>query len=611
MVEKGEGNNESTCNFVWCRIAAMVFSIVLVATVFTLVAYLNKAAPSPKIDPPHIIFILADDLGWNDVSFHGSPQIPTPNIDALAASGIVLNNYYTHPQCTPSRGALMSGKYATRLGLHHGDLRPAEASGLPLDVTILPEHLQKLGYKTHMVGKWHLGYYKRSFLPTRRGFDSFFGFLNDNIDYYDYTSYYVDQTSAKKILENVTIEGEIAPDAEINTKLMGIPGNKAMFGIDLWENEEVVRDFRGEYATNVFTDRALSVLDEHNASKPLFLFMSHAACHTGNPFYPLQTPAELFERNNHISDEKRRLFAGMVTALDDSVGKIFQALKEKDMLKKSVIVISSDNGGVANSGTASNWPLRGMKYFMWEGGVRTVGLVWSPLLGLTKPRVSMQMMHITDWLPTFYQAAGGDLKDLGEIDGLNMWPVMMSEKMDSPREEVLLNIDAIEQTAGFRKGDMKLLVSLSPVNDSDWYGASGIEESNVTGSMDDWVWKNGSIVKDILMETNQWLLTENDTWRNDAMIVCGENFLPVSGKCDFSEGPCLYNVTDDPCEYRNIAKLNPEIVNSILERLRDLNETTLPAQTKDLDPLGDPICHNFAHVPWMDEEEEATCVISL
>ncbi|GIX76168.1 hypothetical protein CEXT_257591 [Caerostris extrusa] len=149
---------------------------------------------------------------------------------------------------------------------------------------------------------------------------------------------------------------------------------------------------------------------------------------------------------------------------------------------------------------------------------------------------------------------------------------------------------------------MKILVSNFPVDGSDWYGPSGLEDSNVTDSFDDWVWKNGSLIKDVLIESNQWLLTENDTWRQDAAIICGENFLPISGKCDFSDGPCLYNVTDDPCEYKNIASLYPDIVESMLNRLRDLNATSLPVQTKELDPMGDPVCHNFAHVPWMDEE---------
>ncbi|GFR01034.1 arylsulfatase J [Trichonephila clavata] len=604
MVEKTEPEENERTYSVWPRIIAMFASFALVAVVFTVVGLLNTPPVVPQPELPHIIFILADDLGWNDVSFHGSPQIPTPNIDALAASGVILNNYYTHPQCTPSRGALMSGKYANRLGLHHGDLRPAEASGLPLNIAILPEYMKKMGYKSHMVGKWHLGYYKKRYLPTRRGFDSFFGFLNDKIDYYDYTCFYEELTFPGT--KNSSLAADVAEDNSISPSISEDKpsGNlKTLFGIDLWENEEVIRDFRGEYATNVFTDKALDVIEDHNATKPLFLFVSHAASQAGNKFFPLQSPSELYERNNHIKQPDRRTYAGMVEALDDSVGRIFESLSQKDMLKNSIIVISSDNGGAAEPGSGSNWPLRGTKFSLWEGGVRSVGVVWSPLLGLEKPRVSMQLMHITDWLPTFYYMAGGDVDDLGDIDGMNMWPVIKGDLNRSPREEVLLNVDPISSIGGLRIGDMKILVSESPVDGSDWYGPSGLEDNNVTDSFDDWVWKNKSVVKDILIETDQWLLGENDTWRQDAAIICGENFLPISGKCDFTDGPCLYNITDDPCEYKNIASLYPKIVESMLNRLRDLNATSLPVQTKELDPLGDPVCHNFAHVPWMDEED--------
>ncbi|KFM82794.1 Arylsulfatase J, partial [Stegodyphus mimosarum] len=610
MVEKAEKDDERTSNPLWSRLAAMFISIALVAIVFTLLAFFTSSAIVPKREIPHIIFILADDLGWNDVSFHGSPQIPTPNIDALAASGIVLNNYYTHPQCTPSRGALLSGKYANRLGLHHGNLRPAEASGLPLNIPVLSEYLKKKGYKTHMVGKWHLGYYKKSYLPTRRGFDTFFGFLNDNIDYYDYTYYYKESASPPKRNDTAESGGSAKQESssEMKTSDDIVENSIELFGIDLWENEEVVRDFRGEYATDVFTAKTLSVIEEHNATKPLFLFVSHAASHVGNPFFPLQTPAELYELNNHISDLNRRIYAGMVTSLDDSIGKIFEALNNKDMLQNSIIVVSSDNGGASGSG--SNWPLRGAKFQLWEGGVRSLCVVWSPLLKLKTPRISMQLMHIVDWLPTFYQLAGGDISDLGDIDGMDMWPVLVDEKKPSPREEVLLNIDPVDQVGALRKGDMKLLVSWTELNGSEWYGPSGLEESNVTSSIDEWVWKNGSLIKDLLTESKQWLLTENDTWRQDATIICGENFLPVSGRCDFSEGPCLYNITDDPCEYKNVARLYPDIVESLLDRLRELNATSLPLQPKEIDPLGNPMCHNFAHVPWMDEDESFRCLIN-
>ncbi|KAM7296264.1 arylsulfatase B [Ixodes scapularis] len=136
--------------------------------------------------------------GWADVSFRGDPQIPTPNLDVLASQGIILNNYYVQPLCAPSRGALMSGLYPIHTGLQHLVPNPGEPWGLPTNLTIMPEYLKNLGYATHMIGKWHLGYYKESYTPTRRGFDSFYGYLNGGEDYYDHTIFWRAPLSAAR-----------------------------------------------------------------------------------------------------------------------------------------------------------------------------------------------------------------------------------------------------------------------------------------------------------------------------------------------------------------------------------------------------------------------------
>lgn len=140
-----------------------------------------------------------------------------------------------------------------------------------------------------------------------------------------------------------------------------------------------------------------------------------------------------------------------------------------------------------------------------------------------------------------------------------MWVNFEDENALSPREEVFTHNDPRRQEGSLRVGDMKLLTGLTTEEGSEWYGPSGLEETYFESSFDEWVWKNASIIKDILIKDRLWLLDENNTWRQDAAIVCGENFLPVSGRCDFTEGPCLYNITDDPCEYKNIAKLYPEV----------------------------------------------------
>ncbi|ODM98543.1 Arylsulfatase B [Orchesella cincta] len=138
--------------------------------------------------PPNIIFMLCDDAGWNDFSFHGSSQIPTPNIDALALNGIVLNSYYVSPLCTPTRGAIVTGKHPIHLGLQHYVIMGASSGGLPLKERLLPQYLKDRGYSTHLVGKWHLGHSAKEFTPTYRGFDTHFGYWLGKQDYYSHIS---------------------------------------------------------------------------------------------------------------------------------------------------------------------------------------------------------------------------------------------------------------------------------------------------------------------------------------------------------------------------------------------------------------------------------------
>ncbi|CAN7988134.1 unnamed protein product, partial [Ixodes hexagonus] len=311
--------------------------------------------------------------GWADVSFRGNPQIPTPNLDVLASSGIILNNYYVQHICTPSRGALMSGLYPIHTGLQHSIALPAEPWGLPLNVTIMPQYLKELGYTSHMVGKWNLGYHKESHTPTYRGFESFYGYYNGGEDYFNHAFHSNDQ-----------------------------------FGLDFWNDTTPVRTEWGHYSTYLFTDRAVSLVKNHDKSKPLFLYMAHQAVHCGDFLVGLRAPESAIAHFPYIRNKNRSIHAGAVYELDQSVGIVMEALHRRDMLKNSIVVFSTDNGalptGPATNG-GNNWPLRGVKATLWEGAVRGASFVWSPLLS-KMGRLSDQMMHVTDWLPTLYSAAG-------------------------------------------------------------------------------------------------------------------------------------------------------------------------------------------------------------
>ncbi|KAJ7390387.1 hypothetical protein OS493_025640 [Desmophyllum pertusum] len=206
----------------------------------------KEKRPTRKAPRPHIIMIVADDLGWDDVSFHGSPQIPTPHIDKLANTGVILNSYYVNPLCTPTRASLMTGKYAVNLGVQHETVFGTQPYGLPLSEATTPQYLKSLGYRTHGVGKWHLGFFEKEYTPTYRGFETFYGFWNGKEDYWDHTS-----------LEDV-------------------------WGTDLRDNMKAVKNETGHYGTELFSEVAERIIDTHNKSEPLYLYLAQQGVHSAN-----------------------------------------------------------------------------------------------------------------------------------------------------------------------------------------------------------------------------------------------------------------------------------------------------------------------------------------
>lgn len=260
----------------------------------------------------------------------------TPNIDVLASNGIVLNNYYVSPICSPSRGALLTGRHPIHTGLQHNVFYGAKPEGLPLKYKILPQYLKELGYETHAVGKWHQGFYERQYIPTERGFDSHFGYWTGHEDYFDRTS------------------------------------EENWWGIDFRHNEEPVdiEQYEGLYSTHIYTNKSVEVIlnRRSNASKPLFLYLAHQSVHAGNTRQPLQVPQQYVDRFGHIADIRRRTFVAMVSALDESVGQLVTALQKADILNNTIIIFTTDNGGAVgnthgkgiDNSIGSNWPLRGI-----------------------------------------------------------------------------------------------------------------------------------------------------------------------------------------------------------------------------------------------------------
>nr|CAD7402130.1 unnamed protein product [Timema cristinae] len=545
---------------------------------------------------PHIIFIVADDMGWNDISFHGSDQIPTPNIDALAFNGVILNSQYAQPVCTPSRAALMTGKYPIHTGMQGYPLLGAEPRGLPPG-KLLPEYLRELGYTNRAIGKWHLGFYKRELTPTYRGFDSHLGYWTGFVSYYDY------------ILQDKYKDGEFS-------------------GFDLRRNLTLARDLVGQYATDVFTDEAVRLISTHRETEPLFLYLAHLAPHAGNRGKLLEAPQEVVNKFDYIADPNRRTYAAMVSKLDDSVGRVTEALQRKGMLGDSIIVFMSDNGA-STIGDFPNWgsnyPLRGLKDTLWEGGVRVPGFIWSPLLQQT-PRVSNQMMHITDWLPTLYTAAGrftlqptcewfsfatalrereqeasGGIPPLDGLDGVDQWEALVYD-LPSPRREVLLNINEKTRTAAVRYQNYKLIIGSTNPAYNEYFGANWAaaaappyNASAVTGS------PAGVAVAQLYMRTyrSPTLSSRIPSLRWEASLQCTPDSPGSSCDPTVSKGGCVYDVERDPCETNDLAVDHPDLASSLRALLVRHRRTLVPQGNLPTDSFNaDPAKWGGAWTTW-------------
>lgn len=463
----------------------------------------------------HVVFILADDLGWNDVGFHNS-DIITPHIDALAKEGVILNNSYVQPLCTPSRSALLTGVYPFRDGLQKGVLGTRAPSCAAIDHMLLPEKLKQIGYATHIVGKWHLGFCNLKCTPTYRGFDSFLGFYGWGEDYY----------------------------------------SKKAFGFVDFHNETKNRFYNlnlTEYSTNIFADRAVEIIRTHNQSMPLFLYISFQA-----PHCPLQVPEKYLDLYPKSMYHRRRIYSGMVSAMDEAIGNITQALKEKGIDRETLLIFTSDNGGeVTNAG--SNYPLRGAKTSIYEGGTRAVAFIRGDMLKKSSYTYD-GLIHVVDWFPTIIAAAGGTLDDLNySIDGVNQWDAIRTGG-ESARNEIVYNLDdttfAWTGRAAIRVGDYKLVHGY-PGAFYERYKPDEEYPSSACGN------KLNGVVDKIMYK---------DLCLNRPMF----------------DQKLLFNLKHDPCELIDLSEKLPDIVNELSERL-DKYRTDVRSPIPDIsDPKADP-----------------------
>jgi arylsulfatase A-like enzyme len=460
-------------------------AVVVVVMVFAVGMTRAADAPQPGASSPprpNILFIIADDMGYADVGFNGGTEIKTPHLDSIAAAGARLEQFYVQPVCSPTRAALMTGRYPMRYGLQTGVVRPYAQYGLSLEERMLPAALKEAGYVTAIVGKWHLGHVTPEYLPTRRGFDLQYGHYNGAIDYYTHVR-----------------DG----------------------GLDWHRDDKVLRE--EGYSTTLLAAEAARIIKEHDAAKPLFLYVPFSAVHS-----PHQVP-EQYKKPYAALAEPRRTYAGMLAAMDEGVGKILAALDAAKLREKTLIVFTSDNGGPGPGRVTDNGQLRAGKGTVYEGGVRVAACAAWP--GKIEAGSTVkQPIHIVDMYPTLLKLAGASLEQKLPIDGKDAWATIASGA-PSPHDQILINTSP--QNGAIRVGDFKLVLNGAAPDAAEGDEAQAARRQN----------------------------------QRKQAAAAGDDVE-------------LFNLADDPAEKHNLATKNPEKVKELRERYDALAKQAVPPKSR-------------------------------
>ncbi|CAM9346631.1 unnamed protein product, partial [Laminaria digitata] len=406
--------------------------------------------------PPNVIFILIDDMGMNDMGSSSTDMAEaTPFIDSLAKDGVRLTRYYTNNICTPARASVMTGRDSFRTGMQFEELDNFMPWGLPLDEVTLAERFKHAGYNTHMVGKWNLGMFAEDYYPFNRGFDTFLGYLGPLETYYGHDEAYTKRGRSQTYSDFGYGDKDGYMDYTTNTTRQG-------------------PRFKGIYSTSLSGDRAITIASEHQVANeadstddPLFLYLAFQAAHG-----PMDVPEDWMFTEDQLKtldsieadNELRMDFVKIVYYLDITIRRIFDELDAMGMLDNTLVVLASDNGGCPSSG-GSNYPYRGFKHTMFEGGVRAPALVYSKSGSIIPPEargtVYDEMMHAVDWTPTLANVTGIPTVEIGKaLSGFDQWSAIIGDRPGSSspvRNEIVL----ARNSYGY-DGDSSVMIKREP-----------------------------------------------------------------------------------------------------------------------------------------------------
>lgn len=532
----------------------------------------SAEGPANASSTTTVVFVLVDDLGHGDLGFRGS-EIKTPVIDKLATHGVILDNYYVQRACSPTRAALLTGRYNIRYGFASGVLKPLKPYGLALNESLLPQFLTPLGFTAHIVGKWHVGYWRWAHTPTHRGFNSFYGYYSGAEDYYSHMNGH-----------GLDFRLDEGPNCGANcTKMLAQCSHE---------------DQQEDYSTLLYTARAESLIAAHDYSaSKLFLYLPYQAVHV-----PDQVP-DRYKAPYSFPNPSRNTFAGMLACLDEGIGNITRGIQNRNEWENTLFILSNDNGAATGAcggaSGAQNWPLRGGKCTAWDGGLRGTSFVYSEkLLSEAAEKGGFHMAglaHVSDWLPTILGALGADVSAViaaadtrgFPLDGVNQWPLISSPdhaaRGTSLRPHVLLELD--------------LYSSRDPNFGGDQHGGRG---QSPYAALREGKWK-------LLLGNPGGGPVANAWWCTGP--PCPFNVttppLPPGARTDYdASSVLLFDLEKDPGEQHDVSTTNAVVVARLRALIQGYNKTSSSSAQQGLpdDMRADPATRADGHAgtifPW-------------